>query len=85
MINIETIQLFLKKINPNWSFVKIAFISYLMLNLLKRNESLNSNYIVIKTGSNYKIWQDKVSNTFALEQNEIITPFDTLDELNKFI
>lgn len=85
MINIETIQLFLKKINPSWSFVKIAFISYLMLNLLKRNESLNSSYKIIKTGSNYKIWQDKSSNLYALEQDNIITPFDTLDELNKFI
>lgn len=85
MIDLDIIKEFLRKVNPTWSFVKIAFIAYLMYQIIKRQESINSNYKVIKTGSNYKIWQDKVSNIFALEQDNIITPFDTLDELNKFI
>ena len=86
MISLIVIQDFLRKLRPTWSFVKIAFVAYLMYQLLKRHmQSVNPNYSVIKQTSRYKIWYDKQSNTYAIELDNKIIPYDKKEDIEKYL
>ena len=85
MLDQRTIQSFLLSKNPAWGMIKSAFIAFLIWQIMKKytKQSMSGLPVfykkVLKKG-NKIIWHDELSNTYAVEDGNDITPFDTLDK-----
>ena len=89
MINIQTIQKFLKSQNPSWNITKIMFVGWLILRILdshkKQSIDIPKDYDIIEKKGNKTLWFDAKSNTYAIQGPNDITPFNNIQDAKKHL